>query len=448
MEMRKKSINRREFIRGAAITSGLAGLAARPAAARPRAMPGANDRVGVGFIGIGIRGTLLMEATQKVAGTQVAACADLYDGHFERARELGASSALMTRDYLKVLDHKDVDAVIIATPDHWHKKMVLDSLAAGKDVYIEKPMTHRWEDGAEFEAAVKKSGRILQVGSQQQSNPANSKVRELIRSGALGQITFISGAIHRNTATGAWYYPIPPDASEKTIDWKRFIGDTKGYDFDPKRFFQWRLYWEYSGGLATDLFVHLVTATHYLMDATMPKRVTTVGDIFRWKERREVPDHVSALAEYAEGFILSLTSTANNNHPYPSLTIMGTEGTLDYYGNRCVYYPEPVRESYAYSTHSWPLKTQEAFARANHVDPKTMRPLDSPAPGEKQEFQFQGDSTLLHLEAFFESVRARKQPVEDVVFGAHAAGVGHMVNLSYRRQKPVTWDAARRAVVV
>lgn len=441
INMRKKTINRREFIR-----AGATALAATSIGAKSSIL-GANDRIGVGFIGVGIRGHLLLEATQKIPGTQVVACCDLYDGHFDRVREMGVSDALTTKDYEKLLAGKNIDAVVIATPDHWHKKMTLDSLAAGKDVFIEKPMTHRWEDSADFEAAVKKSGRILQVGSQQQSNPSNAKVKELIQSGALGQVTYIHGAMHRNTPTGAWYYPVPPDASEKTIEWKRFIGDTKWYDFEARRFFQWRLYWEYSGGLPTDLFVHLITAAHYLMDVKMAKRVTSLGAIYRWKERREVPDHISALAEYPQGFILSLTSTANNAHPYPLLVIHGTEGTIEYYANRCVYYPEPAAESYGYSTRSWPEKTREAFAKANHVDPKTMRPLDAPKAGQPQEFRFEGDTTLLHLQAFYESVRSRKQPVQDVVFGSNAANVGHMVNISFKKGKPVDWDAAKRVVV-
>ena len=151
-----------------------------------------------------------------------------------------------------MLDNKDIQAIVIAVPDHWHKRMALDAMAAGKDVYVEKPMTHKWEEAEAFESAAAKHQRIVQVGSQYQSMPANERAIEIIKSGKLGQITLIDGAIHRNTATGAWYDPVPPDASPETIDWDRFLGDAPKVPFDAKRFFQWRLFWDYSGGLPTE----------------------------------------------------------------------------------------------------------------------------------------------------------------------------------------------------
>jgi predicted dehydrogenase len=171
--------------------------------------------------------------------------------------------------------------------------------------------------------------------------------------------------------------------------------------------------------------------------------------LFNWKkEGREVPDHISALAEYPEGFILSLTSTANNVHNYPALTIMGTEGTIEYNPNRCTYYPEPMRDSYGYSTRHFTEKARKLLVEKERLDPSSLRPLASPPAGKPREFSAEGDATELHVKTFYQCIRDRKQPVEDVVFGAQAAAVGHMVNISYRNGKPVRWDAAHRQVLL
>ncbi|HEY8550362.1 MAG TPA: Gfo/Idh/MocA family oxidoreductase [Vicinamibacterales bacterium] len=438
---RPSVLTRREFVSQALGAAGA--IAAAPAvatAAHP--IIGANDTVGVGYIGIGIRGEILMRASQATGAARIAEVCDLYDGHFERAREIVKGDLRTGRDYKRVLENRDVDAVVVAVPDHWHKPITLDAVAAGKDVYLEKPMTFRWQDGPEIAAAVRKAGRILQVGSQYESMPANARAIELIKSGALGHVTLISGNIHRNTATGAWYYPVPPDASPQTIDWERFLGPAPKREFDARRFFQWRLFWDYSGGLATDLFVHLVTAVHTLMGVHMPKRVTAMGGIYHWKDR-EVPDQLSAIVEYPEGFTLTLTSTANNSHTYPLLTIMGTEGTLEYHGTRLVLHRQPQLENYTYSTTSWPAATKRKFAELNDLDPASMRPRatagqKNPPP---ETIEAPGtEATQAHLAKFFDSVRSRKEPVQNAEFGSRCATVAHMINISHKDGKMVQWN--------
>jgi predicted dehydrogenase len=441
--------SRRDFIKTS--TRAAAGVALAPAfAARARAsVVGANDAVGVGIIGIGIRGEILLRATKTVANTRIVEVADVYDTHFERARELVSPDLRSSRDYKRLLDNKDVHAVLIAVPDHWHRQMALEAMAAGKDVYLEKPMTHRWEDGDVIIDAARRQKRIVQVGSQWASVEANPQAIDIIKSGKLGRVTLIDGRMHRNTPTGAWYYPVPPDASPQTIDWERFIGPAPQRPFDANRFFQWRLYWDYSGGLPTDLFVHMITATHTLMGVTMADRVMAMGAIHHFKNR-EVPDQMSALVEYPD-FTLTLTSTATNNHPFPLLTIMGTEGTLEYFGSKLVYHSEPVLENYTYSTNAWPKATREKFAELHDVDPETMRPTKTASmkKPEPQEIEVPGrDSTELHLEKFIDSVRTRTEPVENAEMGHLCATVGHMVNLSYRSHREMRWDAEKRRVVV
>ena len=232
---------------------------------------------------------------------------------------------------------------MIAAPDHWHLKMTQDALAAGKHVYIEKPMTHSWEQGEAFIAAAEKSGKVVQVGSQYMSMGCAKMAAGFIKSGRLGQVTLVEGKIHRNSSAGAWYYPIPPDASPSTVDFARFLGSAPPRDFDLRRFFQWRLFWDYSGGLPTDLFVHLITATHQLMGVQEPESVFTFGDIYHWKHYREVPDQMTSMVKYPDGFVLRLTSTSSNGHPGPLLTFYGSEGTLEYNGGSCTVLPRTAR---------------------------------------------------------------------------------------------------------
>jgi len=452
---RRSSLTRRDFFRvsgaGAVAATAAAGSASTLNAQAPAGSGAASaaDAVGVGFIGVGIRGEILMRTTMAIQGARIVAAADAYDGHFDRIKELAGPSVSTGRDYRRVLDNPDVQAVVIAVPDHWHVPMALDAMAAGKDVYIEKPMTHRWEEGASLIAAASTKKRILQVGSQWDSMPANAQAIEIIKSGKLGKITLIDGRIHRNTPTGAWYYPVPPDASPETIDWDRFIGKATKVPFDAARFFQWRLYWDYSGGLPTDLFVHLITGTHTVMGVNdMPARVIGSGGIFNYP-KREVPDQMTAIVEYPNQFTLTLTSTANNGHNFPPLLIMGTEGSLEYYGTRLVYHSEPILENYTYSTNHFSKAAKAKFAELHDLDPENMRPraTSSMKRPEPQEIQTPGtESTQRHLEKFLECVRTRTEPTENAAAGHRYATVGHMVNVSYRAQKPATWNASKQVV--
>lgn len=447
-------LNRRDFIGKTTFWAAAASLAAGATKSGRSQINDATvpppSRVGVGFLGVGIRGTLLLESSMEVAGVDPVVACDLYTGHLDRARELTGGKIEVTKDYQAVLNRSDIDAVVIAAPDHWHKQMLKDALDAGKHVYCEKPLTHRWEDGDEFIKAAKAGGKVCQVGSQYMSMPCAQKAVELIKSGKLGQITLVDGVIHRNSSTGAWYYPIPPDASPQTVDWQRFLGDTKKYDFDLKRFFQWRLFWDYSGGLPTDLFVHLVTGTHQLMGVTAPDSVVSFGDIYRWTEYRDVPDQMTALVKYPEGFTLKLTSTANNGHSGPPLTFYGTEGTLEYSGGSMTYYYEPRREDYRYPTHSWPTATVEKFQDIMDLN-DDLQPLKSPPPAAGEPMAFgpgsgTEGSTTAHMRNWYDAIRGEDTAVEPIEVGVNAVNVGHMVNVSYRNNKIVRWNPRTRKV--
>ena len=447
----KNPINRRQFLEKSSLIAAAAGAAggARAASAQINNSAAVNlTPVRLGFIGVGIRGTLLMEAAAGIAGVEIKAAADCYKGHLQAAQELVTPPPAITGDYKELLARADIDAVVIATPDHWHLRMTQDALAAGKHVYIEKPMTHRWEEGEAFIAAADKSGKVVQVGSQYMSMGCAQKASELIKSGRLGQVTLVEGRFHRNSATGAWYYPIPPDASPETVDYKGFLGSAPPQDFDLRRFFQWRLFWDYSGGLPTDLFVHLVTATHQLMGVQEPESVFSFGDVYHWKNYREVPDQMTSMVKYPHGFVLRLSSTASNGHPGPLLTVYGSEGTLEYTGGSFKHFYEPRTEGFAYSTHSWPKATTAKFRELMNLNER-LTPLDGPASAEPVEYKSNDeDSTRAHVRNWIEAIRTGGKPIEDVRFGHHAALVGHMCNLSYKAGKPVRWNKVTRKVEV
>jgi predicted dehydrogenase len=294
---------------------------------------------------------------------------------------------------------------------------------------------------------VEKSGKVAQVGSQYMSMGCAKRAAEFIRSGRLGQVTLVEGKIHRNSSAGAWYYPVPPDASPSTVDFKRFLGPATQRDFDLRRFFQWRLYWDYSGGLPTDLFVHLITATHQLMGVQEPDSVFSFGDIYHWKNYREVPDQMTSMVKYPDGFVLRLTSTSSNGHPGPLLTFYGSEGTLEYNGGSFTFFQEPRDESFGYSTHSWPKTTTARFRELMNLNDK-LTPLNGPEAAEPVEYKSPGDedSTRAHMRDWIEAIRTGGKPIEDVRFGHHAALVGHMCNLSYKSGKPVKWNRTTRKV--
>ncbi|MFN8007367.1 MAG: Gfo/Idh/MocA family oxidoreductase [Terriglobia bacterium] len=254
---RISGLDRRQFLQRSVSLGAAASLVFSRGA---RAQESPNSRIAVGMIGVGARAHELLRAIQTIPGTEVAAVCDAYQGRLERAVERTKGRAKIYPDYPAILADKGIDAVVIATPDHWHKTMAIEALQAGKDVYVEKPLTYSIDEGLEILAALKKSDRVLQVGSQGISSQIQQKAKEMIQSGRLGQVTLLRASYNRNTAAGAWLYPMPPDASPQTVNWSKFLGSAPPRAYDPERFFRWRCYWDYSGGIATDLFVHLATS--------------------------------------------------------------------------------------------------------------------------------------------------------------------------------------------
>ena len=389
----------------------------------------AYDRVRMGFIGSGLRGSQLLGDFVKSPGVVPVVVADLYDGCLQRAQEQTEGAIETTKDYRAVLDRKDIDAVVIATPDHWHKKMTLDALSAGKHVYIEKPLTWSIEEGPEIIAAAAQSKRLLQVGSGAKTSAVTAKARELVKSGVLGKIMQVKMVNNRNTPEGAWIYPIPPDASPKTIDWAKFLGDRPKKPFDAKTFFRWRCWWEYSGGVATDLFVHMTSQLHEVMSVEAPTSVVSQGGLFRWNDGRTVPDFMSSVYEYP-GFLAEMSVNQCNGFAPRMMQIAGTEGTLEVGADRIVHNFEPKPDNVQrYGSISWPKEM-----RARYLE--TARKTAAPEKAKDIKIE-QGPS---HTDLFLVSLREGKPSVEDAREGHLAAGAAHLANMAFRNGRRMRWD--------
>jgi predicted dehydrogenase len=414
-------------------------------AAAPAMPQSANDRIQVGVIGCGARSQELIRHLMTAGGAEITTVVDAYQGRMERAIDRTGGRAKKAADYRAVLADKSIDAVVIASPDHWHKQMVLEAIDAGKDIYCEKPLTYRSAEGIEIVKAAKAKNRIVQVGSQGVSSAGQIKAKEMIKAGKLGKVSMIRAAYNRNTASGAWIYPIPPDASAKTVNWEMFQGPAPKRDFSLERFFRWRCYKDYSGGIATDLFVHLCTTIHYLMDAKAPAKVVAMGQLYRWKESRDVPDTLNAVLEYPEGFAVNLSSTFNNQvKAEGSFQILGTEGTIDL-GGELTYYPEFAYEDNRWIVESWPRRLEEAYWKDPKVQQTELTGTWKPklVSGGETIRTVGYDATVTHMASWVESIRTRKPHWEDAAIGHRAAACAHMVNQSVEKGRLVEWDFSR-----
>jgi len=449
-----EKLTRRDFIRAGTGTAalGLVGgityLEAKPLKASPRPVP-PSDMVRFASIGTGVRGCEIMHAALGCPGTQIVATCDLWDGRLVAAQETAGKTLPTTKDYRAILDRKDVDAVLVATPDHWHARIVQDACAAGKDVYCEKPMSHTVEQGFAMVEAMEKNKRIVQVGSQRRSSIVYGKGREIYESGALGIVTSVEAFIDRNDASGAWVYPIPPDANEKTIDWERFLGDAPKRPFDAARFFRWRCFRDYGEGLPGDLYVHLLTGIHTITGVRgAPQRAQAAGGLFRWKDGREQPDLIWTLYDYPD-FCVSVRCNLNNESPQDVTRIFGTKGTLTLAGGTLTLVPQDTNpRPEGYSIEGWPKNLREGYLEKWHGEHPDPQPGRYKVIENTQTYRApEGyDEQMDHLNNFMNSVRTRQPSVEDAVFGNGTAIACHMANHSYFNKAVAVWNETARKI--
>ncbi len=395
-------------------------------------------------IGTGIRGCDLLRSARNVPSCELVGLADLYEMHRTAGLEAYGADVPATGDYRALLDNKDVEAVIVAVSDHLHRAIVLDCLAAGKDVYCEKPMSHNVADGFAMVEAVKANKRIFQAGSQRVSNIVYQKAREIYASGRLGDVTYIEGHSDRNSPSGAWVYPIPPDASEETIDWKAFLRDAPQRPFDAVRFFRWRCFADYGEGVAGDLFVHLLSGIQCVSGInSAPKRAQSSGSLTFFKDGRDFPDLLATLYEY-DGVTVNLHCNQNNAQGEP-IIFYGKEATMTINGNTLTVAPQDTRpQPEGYSLNGWTAAAKKQYLdewhAAHPASPAALAEVEtySATPGY--------DDTADHLANFFRAVATREPLLEDEVFGNHAAIACHMANYSYFHRSAAVWDGAAKKI--
>jgi len=436
----ENSVNRRDFLRTASVAGSLTGLAGSAFAARPAKtgrVIGANDKINVGVIGCGGRGTgvatIFDRVGQKDGSCRIAAVCDVYEKRKKmNADKYGVKGYL---DYRELLDKEDVDAVLIATPDHWHATIALAAMDAGKDVYLEKPMCHTVDEARRLVDTVKETKRVLQVGSQTTSGDQWHKAKKAIADGMLGQILMSQGSYHRNSKEGEWNWPIdagagPEGKGEDYIDWKMWLGPAAKRSWDPDRFFRFRKYWDYSGGIATDLFYHVVAPMNICWgEPQFPSRVMADGGIFVFKNRpenpslpdREVPDTFSLIGTYAKGHQLVLSSSMANSQHIPGLIrghdaslIMVEHGRFEGYSPQITVRPERNAISAEYKQ-KWGEEDIKIPVEENN-------PLEA------------------HIRNFLSCMHTRQKPTLDVETGAKAQVLISMAVQSFREGRVLYFD--------
>ena len=437
---------RRNILRAAGLYSAQAALAQKSP----------NDRIQVACIGFGIMGQGDVKTAVSVPGVELVGVADVYDGRLKLARERHGNGIFTSRDYREVLARPGLDAVIVATPDHWHSRIAIDSLNAGKDVYCQKPMVQKVEEGAGVIAAQQKTGRILQVGSQRVSSVLYKKAKDLIRDGAIGQVHMVEAWWDRSSSNGAWQYSVPPDASPETIDWDRFLGRAPKRPFEPIRLFRWRNYQDYGTGIAGDLFVHQFTGVHYVMDSLGPTRVCAMGGTHYWKDGRDVPDLMMGMYEYPQtathpAFELSLrVNFEAGGGDGSGFRFIGTEGVMNMsVGNALTISKKPKEIDPGTTANTFSKDIAEKILEDHRRKyPPVAQNADSMRPVSEQRFAMPPGYTeqYAHHLNFFESVRSRKPVVEDAVFGLRAAAPALLSNISYFEKKLCLWDPEKMAI--
>ena len=406
---------------------------------------GPNDNIQIALIGAGGMGFADATTAITTPGVKLVAACDLYNGRLDAAKNKYGKDIFTTRDYRELLLRKDIDAVIVATPDHWHKDISVAAMNAGKAVYCEKPMTHDVTEGSAVVEAQNRNKVVFQVGSQGLSSLGNEKAKELLAAGAIGQLNYAEGFWARNSPEGAWQYSIPVDASEKTVDWKMFLHQYPDRPFDAKRFFRWRCYKDYGTGVSGDLFVHLFSSLHFITNSKGPQKIMAMGGLRYWKDGREVPDLLMGMFDYAEtpehpAFNLSLRvnfidGTADSTY----LRLVGSEGSMNVEWDKVTL----IRNK-AYAANDDPLMATKLNKEKHESPRKLILPPDTTVYNAEEGYK---GAHYDHFTNFFTAIRNKSSVVEDAVFGYRAAAPALLCNDSYYADKAVKWDPINLKII-
>ncbi|WP_276389371.1 Gfo/Idh/MocA family protein [Eudoraea chungangensis] len=408
----------------------------------------ANDKINLALIGSGIQGIYDTRAALGVQGVELVAACDLYAGRLDRAKELWGEHIFVTRDYREILNKKEIDAVIIATPDHWHKKITIEAMQAGKAVYCEKPMVQNFNEGHEIIKVQKETGMLCQVGSQGMSSLGNEKARLLYEQGAIGELVMLDMYNDRYSAEGAWQYPIPPDADPNTVDFDTFLGNAPKVPYEDKRFFRWRNYKDYGTGVAGDLFVHAFSSLNYIISSDGPNRAISTGGLRYWKDGRDVPDVTLTFYDYPKtkthsafnaSFRVNFIAGSGGGGGF---RLIGTEGAMEVGSNSVTLKRSKLGMiPGGYSMVAYPEDTQEKI-RHGYLSKQHENRTSELQLGEtiwKAPSDYKG-SHYDHFYNFFQAIRKKSTIIQDPVFGLRAAGAALLANESYYTGSPVKWD--------
>ena len=431
---------RRNFLQASAGTAAATLLPTRHFALAEPLVSAPADPVRFASIGVGIEGAILLRACMTLPQAKCVAACDLYDGRHLLAKEIAGQDIRTTRRYQEILDDKSIEAVIVASPDHWHKQITVDALAAGKDVYCEKPMSHSIAEGQAMVHAVQSGKNFVQVGSQRVSSALFIKAKALFDSGAIGNLQQVELQLGRNSPGGAWEYPVPQDLTPATLDWDTWLGPAPKIPFDPTIFTHWRAYREYGTGMAGDLMVHLLTGMQFVSGVNaVPDQAFTLAGIERWKDGRNMPDVMNTLFQYGP---LNVSVRLTQGTETPEVTrFLGSHGILEVSANSVILTPQlGVDGNPDYGLNGFPKTLHADYEKQWHAehDPELARhPLEDTTVWHGASW----DDHRPHLANFFNSVRTRQPVAEDVVFGFHTAAACLMANSSYFEGKVIKKSA-------
>jgi len=421
--------SRRNFLRSAAL------------AMAPGVLPalGANDKVTVGWIGTGSRGMHVMNMMYKAVpeSVVVTAVCDTFQGALNNGKDnvqtKGSNTPKTYVDYRELLKDPSIDVVFITTPEHLHHEMALAALAAGKNIYLEKPLAHTIEEGWDIVKAAERSGKVVQVGTQNRSNSLYIKAKEMVAQGMIGDVHYVRAFWYRNTLDNdpAWRYAIPAGLSAETADWGKFLGPAKKVPFDARRYRQWRLYWDYSGGISTDLLVHQTDITNFVCGKTVPASCMASGGIYRWtdpNDDREVPDTFSAIYEYPDAkFHINYSCYFGSEHFGYGEQFLGNEGTIEVISRQFLnFWPEKFGKN---------LEDPKAVAASPVLERvKDRKEINISLPGND------ANAVQAHVKNFIDAVKGNGKVIAPAEIGQQAAIGGHMATLSFRHGKKIIWD--------
>ena len=409
---------------------------------------GANDQVQVALIGAGGMGTADATTCRTVPGVKLVAVCDLYDGRLEEAKKRWGSDIYTTRDYKEILERKDIDAVIVGTPDFWHKDISVAAMNKGKHVYCEKPMVHDISEAPAVIDAQNKNKVVFQVGSQGMSSLGNEKAKQLLKEGAIGKLNYAEAFYARMSPEGAWQYHIPEDASTATVDWDKYLSITTKRPFDALRFFRWRNYRDYGTGVSGDLFVHVFSSLHFITNSIGPNKIMATGGLRYWKDGREVPDIMLGTFDYPEtdahpAYNLSLRvnfvdGTGGTNY----LRMVGSEGSMTVEWDKVTLYRN--RNIIDETDPLLKTKNNSAAQKEYIYQRKAMVPPDTMIYTAEEGYK---GAHFDHHYNWINAIRTKGKVVEDALFGYRAAAPALLCNESYFGNKIIQWDPKNLKVI-